>query len=110
MTAIHRGNRAGVTDLTGAIYAARDTIGNTIVVSALANVNGVIIRRAGGSGLAVGSNAFLYVGGDILANGGAVAGMTIPFSLRDICVPPGQEVRISIAGAAYNVWLWYEVL
>lgn len=95
--------RSNITDLTGATYAEYANVGITQVVSAAANVNGIVIRHAqvngyGGTGyIAAGTNKILHA-------------KTVQASIRDIMIPAGQALNVYSDAAAVVINMFYQVL
>lgn len=96
------------TPLTNASFASVNNA-TTTIVTAGANVNGVIIRHAALSSESSSGGATLKVNGnDLLRTTGGTAGLQNQ-TVRDIYVPPGWSISAT-AGAAGYVNVFYEVL
>lgn len=107
--------RKGLTDLSGASHAIHTAASTAEIVSAAANVNGVIIRRAECTTHGT-SRSILMVDGKILCsiNGNAATSDStgVHNCVENIFVPPGLkiEAQITSASAGRHVSIWYEVL
>lgn len=104
--------RPGLTTLAGASYASQVSAGTNNVVTAGANLNGVIIRHFHWEGQVNGGYAQLRAGGNVIAGG---AGLTTASgvgtgTIRDLFIPAGVAVDIVVATGDAGGYLWYEVL
>lgn len=103
--------RTALTDLSGATYAGIQN-GTITLATALANVNGVIIRTVsmislgthGNSGLKIGSG-FIFVN-----NTTTVAAAPVSLIEKDIFIPAGQQVDIQSGNMDCIITCYYEVL
>tara|TARA_R110002124_G_scaffold14054_6_gene63244 strand:+ start:1290 stop:2099 length:810 start_codon:yes stop_codon:yes gene_type:complete len=104
--------RAPLLTLAGASFAAQRTTGTNNVVTAIANTDGIIIRRADLSVYTNGSFAEVRVGGNpLLILGGATA--NVCNWIENVFVPAGLALDLVLTNASTNyggAQVWYEVL
>ena len=96
------------TNLDGASYA---TVSNTTstVVTAVANTDGVLIRRGLCRGTGTGL-AEINVGGNPICWAEGVAGSDYSDSIEDYRVPSGVAVEITSNATVVDTMIWYEVM
>lgn len=103
--------RTGLTTFDGATYAAQSGTGTNNVVTALANVNGVIIRHGMVVGQANSTNrGQILVGGNPLIDTftGVGGNSPIAIDIKDVFVPAGQAISLV---CTFNLaFIRYEVL
>lgn len=109
--------RSPMTTLQGASYASQAGAGSQTLVTAGANVNGIIIRHAlvhstSASNAVIVSAGIKLNGNKFLWAEGTNANHQMYLTEKDIFVPPGQSLAIEVTGAiAYcRVDIYYEVL
>lgn len=100
--------RTGMTDLTGAV-AANVINATTVLVSAAANVNGIIIRVLSLSSNG-GQRAAVQVGSGWLIDCISNSGDSAHIVEKDIFIPAGKELTGVSGGVSGYVKIHYEVL
>lgn len=98
--------RKALTTLEGASFASINNT-TTTLVTAGANVNGIIIRRALCIATTVGGSGSLNVGGNSLC---AVSGADYKDSVENVRIPAGVALAATSSSAGMSVLVWYEVL
>lgn len=109
--------RAGLTTLEGATYAQQTAVGTNSVVTAIANVNGIILR-VGNCSVAAGSTTApsrIDVDGKpiLLADSAAAGsswGAACVVHTKDVYIPAGLALDLVVGKSGGHASCWYEVL
>lgn len=102
--------REGMTTLNGFTYAGVSG-SNSTVVSAAANVNGILIASANMSTTGVsGNSASITVGGNAIMRLNGSTGYTAAIRETNIHIPAGVALVLNSSATSSNVDIWYKVL